>query len=50
LFRKIAFGAALDAGREARITAELGAPPDHPVSLYHPEGHYLSGLLLELAP
>ncbi|MBM4385075.1 MAG: class I SAM-dependent rRNA methyltransferase [Deltaproteobacteria bacterium] len=50
LFRKIAFGAALDAGRDARITAELGAPPDHPVSLYHPEGHYLTGLLLELAP
>ena len=49
LFKKIAFGAALDAGREARVTSELGAPADHPVSLYHPEGHYLSGLLLELA-
>jgi 23S rRNA (cytosine1962-C5)-methyltransferase len=48
LFRKIAFGAALDAGREARVTAELGAPPDHPVSLFHPEGRYLTGLLLEL--
>ena len=48
LFRKIAFGAALDAGREVRVTAELGAPVDHPVSLFHPEGRYLSGLLLEL--
>jgi 23S rRNA (cytosine1962-C5)-methyltransferase len=48
LFRKIAFGAALDAGREARATAELTAPPDHPVSLFHPEGRYLTGLLLEL--
>ncbi len=48
LFRKIAFGAALDAGRDARVSAELGAPPDHPVSLFHPEGRYLSGLLLEV--
>ncbi len=48
LFRKIAFGAALDAGRDARVTAELGAPPDHPVSLFHPEGRYLTGLLLEV--
>jgi 23S rRNA (cytosine1962-C5)-methyltransferase len=48
LFRKIAFGAALDAGRDARVTAELGAPVDHPVSLFHPEGRYLSGLLMEV--
>jgi 23S rRNA (cytosine1962-C5)-methyltransferase len=48
LFRKIAFGAALDAGRDARVAAELGAPADHPVSLFHPEGRYLTGLLLEV--
>ena len=48
LFRKIAFGAALDAGRDARVTAELAAAPDHPVSLFHPEGRYLTGLLLEV--
>jgi 23S rRNA (cytosine1962-C5)-methyltransferase len=48
LFRKIAFGAALDAGRDARVIAELGAPADHPVSLFHPEGRYLTGLLLEV--
>jgi 23S rRNA (cytosine1962-C5)-methyltransferase len=48
LFRKIAFGAALDAGRDACVAAELGAPPDHPVSLFHPEGRYLTGLLLEV--
>jgi 23S rRNA (cytosine1962-C5)-methyltransferase len=48
LFRKIAFGAALDAGRDARVTAELAAPADHPVSLFHPEGRYLTGLLLEV--
>jgi 23S rRNA (cytosine1962-C5)-methyltransferase len=48
LFRKIAFGAALDAGRDARVSAELAAPADHPVSLFHPEGRYLTGLLLEV--
>ena len=46
LFRKIVFGASLDAARPVRVLAELGAPADHPVSLDHPEGEYLSGLLL----
>jgi 23S rRNA (cytosine1962-C5)-methyltransferase len=48
LFAKIAFGAALDAGRRVAVLRELGAPPDHPVSLDHPEGRYLSGLLLRV--
>ena len=47
LFRKIAFGASLDAGRSARVLDTPGAPSDHPVSIDHPEGHYLSGLLLQ---
>ncbi len=47
LFRKIAFGAALDAGREARVLRVLGAPVDHPVSIDHPEGSYLTGLLMQ---
>lgn len=46
LFRKIVFGAAADAGRNVRIERELGAAPDHPVSLFHPEGEYLKGLAL----
>ena len=46
LFRKVAFGASLDAGRPLTVLSELGAPSDHPVSLDHPEGRYLSGLLL----
>jgi 23S rRNA (cytosine1962-C5)-methyltransferase len=48
LFGKIAFGAALDAGRRVSVLRELGAPSDHPVSLDHPEGRYLSGLLLRV--
>jgi len=46
LFRKVAFGASLDAGRPVRVCGALGAPTDHPVSLDHPEGSYLGGLLL----
>jgi 23S rRNA (cytosine1962-C5)-methyltransferase len=46
LFRKIAFAAALDAQRTARVEEVFGAPPDHPVSIDHPEGAYLTGLLL----
>jgi len=48
LFQKIAFGAALDAGRSIALLRELAAPSDHPVSLDHPEGRYLSGLLLRV--
>ncbi|MBW2243191.1 MAG: class I SAM-dependent rRNA methyltransferase [Deltaproteobacteria bacterium] len=47
LFRKIVFGASLDAERPVRVLGELGAPPDHPVALDHPEGRYLTGLWLE---
>ncbi len=45
LFRKIVAGAALDAGIEAAVIAQMHASPDHPVSLAFPEGEYLKGLL-----
>jgi 23S rRNA (cytosine1962-C5)-methyltransferase len=48
LFAKILFGASLDAGRPLRQLANLGAPADHPVSVDHPEGRYLTGLLFEV--
>ncbi len=48
LFQKIVFGAAVDAGRRAQIVKRLGPAPDHPVSLHHPEGEYLKGLLLKV--
>jgi 23S rRNA (cytosine1962-C5)-methyltransferase len=47
LFRKIAFGAALDANRDVRVLRDLGPAADHPTSIYHPEGASLSGLLLQ---
>jgi 23S rRNA (cytosine1962-C5)-methyltransferase len=46
LFRKIAFAASLDAHRSAQVIATLEAPADHPVSIDHLEGRYLTGLLL----
>jgi len=45
LFQKILFAAAKDAGRELRILSKTSHPADHPVSIYHPEGEYLKGLL-----
>lgn len=46
LFRKIVFGAAADARREVRVLHTLTQAADHPVSIYHPEGEYLKGLVL----
>jgi 23S rRNA (cytosine1962-C5)-methyltransferase len=48
LFRKIVAGAALDAGRSARIVQQLHGAADHPVELAFPEGEYLKGLLLQV--
>jgi 23S rRNA (cytosine1962-C5)-methyltransferase len=46
LFEKIVLGAVRDAGKTAQLLRHLGAGPDHPVNLAHPEGRYLKGLLL----
>ncbi|MDR2887805.1 MAG: class I SAM-dependent rRNA methyltransferase [Bacteroidales bacterium] len=43
-FRKSVFAAAANTGRNVRIMYQLTQPPDHPVSIYHPEGEYLKGL------
>jgi 23S rRNA (cytosine1962-C5)-methyltransferase len=48
LFKKIIFGAAADAGRNVQILHHTTQPPDHPVSIYHPEGAYLKGLVLHV--
>jgi 23S rRNA (cytosine1962-C5)-methyltransferase len=46
LFAHIVQGAAAEAGRAVQLLRVLGPGADHPVSLAHPEGHYLKGLLL----
>jgi 23S rRNA (cytosine1962-C5)-methyltransferase len=48
LFAHTLASAAMDSGREVRVLRRLHQPPDHPVSLAHPEGAYLKGLLLEV--
>jgi 23S rRNA (cytosine1962-C5)-methyltransferase len=45
-FRKSMFAAAANTGRSVRILHQLSQPADHPVSIYHPEGEYLKGLVL----
>ncbi|MCD7970564.1 MAG: class I SAM-dependent rRNA methyltransferase [Alistipes sp.] len=45
-FRTMVFSAAAISGRNVRILHRLSQPPDHPVSIYHPEGEYLKGLVL----
>ena len=47
-FRTMVFTAAASAGRRVRIVRVLPHAMDHPVSVYHPEGEYLKGLLLEV--
>lgn len=47
LFQKIVFGAAKDARRDVRILTKTSHAPDHPISIFHPEGEYLKGLLCE---
>ena len=46
LFRNTIFTAALQAGRNVRILHQLTQAADHPVSVFHPEGEYLKGLVL----
>lgn len=46
LFQRIVAAAALDADAETQIIDRLHQGPDHPVSLYFPEGAYLKGLVL----
>jgi 23S rRNA (cytosine1962-C5)-methyltransferase len=48
LFQKVVFGAAVDAGRKITVVKRLGHSIDHPVSLHHPEGEYLKGLVLRV--
>jgi 23S rRNA (cytosine1962-C5)-methyltransferase len=46
LFHKIVAGAAIDAGVDAAILQRLEGAPDHPTTMFFPEGEYLKGLAL----
>lgn len=45
-FRTIAFSAAAMEHKNVRVIHQMQHALDHPVSIYHPEGEYLKGLLL----
>jgi 23S rRNA (cytosine1962-C5)-methyltransferase len=46
LFYDTVSSAAILAGRNVKVLHQLTQPPDHPVSMFHPEGEYLKGLVL----
>jgi 23S rRNA (cytosine1962-C5)-methyltransferase len=48
-FRKSVFAAAASSGRNVRILHQMSQPADHPISIYHPEGEYLKGLVLQVS-
>jgi 23S rRNA (cytosine1962-C5)-methyltransferase len=49
LFYDTVSSAAILAGRDVKVLHQLTQPPDHPVSMFHPEGEYLKGLVLYVA-
>lgn len=46
LFYDTIVSAAIQAGRDVKVLHHLSQPADHPVSMFHPEGEYLKGLVL----
>jgi 23S rRNA (cytosine1962-C5)-methyltransferase len=48
LFLNTVTAAAIEVGRSCRILHRLSQGPDHPVNIFHPEGHYLKGLVLRI--
>jgi 23S rRNA (cytosine1962-C5)-methyltransferase len=45
-FKRAIFTASLQSGRNVKILHQLHQPADHPISIFHPEGEYLKGLVL----
>ncbi len=48
LFQNTVMAAAIEAGRPVKVLHQLSQPADHPYSIYHPEGEYLKGLVLQV--
>lgn len=46
LFYDTVVSSAIQSGREIKVLHHLSQPADHPVSIYHPEGEYLKGLVV----
>ena len=48
LFANTVTAAGIETSRNCKILYKLTQGPDHPVNLYHPEGHYLKGLVIQV--
>jgi len=48
LFYDTIVAAAIEAKRQVRVLHHLSQPPCHPTSIYHPEGAYLKGLVVQV--
>ncbi len=48
MFYNTIMSAAIEAGRPCQVLKRLAQGADHPVSIYHPEGSYLKGLLIKV--
>ena len=48
LFTSTVRAAAIEANRNVRILMQLHQPADHPISIHHPEGEYLKGLVIQV--
>ena len=48
LFTNTIIAAAIAAERNVRILEQLHQPADHPINVYHPEGEYLKGLVIQV--
>lgn len=46
LFMGAVRSAAIESGRRIRVLHHLSQGPDHPFSIFHPEGEYLKGLVI----
>jgi 23S rRNA (cytosine1962-C5)-methyltransferase len=47
-FRNAVFSGCAMTGRQVKILHQLTQPSDHPINIYHPEGEYLKGLVLQV--
>lgn len=49
MFRSALHSAAIESGKDVRVIHALSQGSDHPVSIYHPEGEYLKGFILNVS-
>lgn len=47
-FKTAIFAAGLEVNKHIKILHQLHQPADHPINIYHPEGEYLKGFVVEV--